>query len=204
MSRKVWSILALVTTVLTVLPAPKVEAHYIVVSGRLLYHSLSCEEVLKGVKNPDTNPSQVTCTVTGTVVETLCQNPANQDVAPGKAATQITFIASEPLSSEDFNKKKGEGSVRILISDEATLGVTSADGCVNPNWNIIKALVRSADVRLDAYTCGQNGICGDADDILASITTLQCTLPASVDFNTVVPEEGIGYNCPIVSFTHVK
>lgn len=183
--------------------AADADAHYTVIGGKLVYHSLSCEELLKGVKNPDTNPSASKCTVTGTLVETLCQNPANHDVRPGQAATQVTFFGFEPLSSDDFDKTKGTGSVSVLVTDDPLLGLTD-DACVNPNWHLIKALVREADVRFDNYTCGRDDVCGSADDVLASISAFRCTLPAWVDFDTVPPAEGIDFDCSVVSTTHVK
>jgi hypothetical protein len=208
MSRRV-GIVALVTVALIAVAAVDADAHYTYVSGKLVYHSLTCEEVLKGVKNPDTNPSRVDCIVTSTLVETLCVNPNFHDVQPGESATQVTVFGSELLSSENFDKKKGTATATVLIPLADDLGLTN-EVCVNPNWHLIKAIIRSATVHLDAYACGPDQTCNTTDDVLASTTTLQCFLPAGVDFDDFgensQPLNPIEFDCPpgLASTTHVK
>jgi hypothetical protein len=178
--------------------------------------------VLKGVKNPDTNASRVDCIVESAEVATLCSNPQNHDVNPGESATQVTGIGTTQLTSNTFDKKKGLATALVVIPLDNDLGLTSADPgvCVNPNWNLEKAVIRSAVVTFKAYTCGPDQTCQTpddlvSDDVLASVTTLQCFLPADVGFDdfdddshpdlTIHPE-GIEFSCPpeLISTTHVK
>ena len=188
------------------------QAHYTYVKGKLVYHSLECEEVLKGVKNPDTNPSRVDCIVVSNVVETLCSNPAGNDVDPGNSATQVTVGGTTQLTSNNFNKQKGLATALVVIPLADDLGLTSATPgvCVNPNWNLEKAVIRSATATLNAYTCGPDQECQTADDVLASITTLQCSLSDEVGFDDFdensQPINPILFSCPdeLVSTTHVK
>jgi hypothetical protein len=176
--------------------ATSAEAHYIYVSGRLLYHSLVCSEDLKGVANPDTNPALTECIAEVAVVETLCENPTNHQISPGRSATQVVLVGEDQLDQSNITGK-GKARVEVLIEDDSLL---NPEFCVNPNWNPIVALARDVTIRLNNYECKDDAC---TDTVLATTAVLHCVLPPQYTVQNL-PVQGTPYQCTQVSSTHVK
>lgn len=175
------------------------EAHYLIsTSGKLYWHSLRCDNFLKGVQNPATNPAAVVCTVTGQEIEILCQNPQNHNVNPGNAGTQ-TFTGSDQIDQGDITGK-GKATVSVIIDTDSQL--LNPEFCVNPNWNPIIALVRRASVDLKTFEC-IDASCAQLGD-LASTTLLDCVLPAMFNFDNPPVPDVTEYSCTEISRVHVN
>lgn len=226
------AIVALVVMALVVVAAAQAEAHYQPKDGKLVWHSVNCVEDLTGVRNPATNPAIVRCTVIVTKADTLCLNPTYHDPSPGESVTQtIPVVGEDQVTSGDIT---GKGKATVTVEDvvpncpvcdptdpsfttcvdaiegsACVLGLTNAQ-CVSANWHIIDALVREATVVLETFACvdaNKDGECTtDPNEftLKASSLTTDCVLPASVDFSTVPPPEGIPYDCTTPSVLHLK
>lgn len=208
MARKV-GIVALMVMGLVAMVAAAADAHYINVSGKLVYHSIFCESVIKNVQNLVNNPALATCLVVGTTIETECTNPQGK-VVRGTPSHSITFgPAAAPLEQTDLEKKKGRAHVDIeVIEDDVTLGLTSEQAGCNNNWTVTKALLREADITIDVYSCGADGVCTTPEDIIdanhASTATYSCVLPATFTLDNVPLPLGTTVDCTLESFTHLQ
>ena len=170
------------------------QAHYVVTStGKLFYHSIGCETVLKSVPNPTAKPGLVECVASTATVELLCRNPANNSVNPGRSAIQAVLVASERVDESDIDKKeKGKATVTVVIEDDALL---KPEYCVNPNWIPEQVLIRTLSARVNAYSCTGDGLDPCATRVLASHLEKTCTLPAEYDFNNPPIPEVTEYQC---------
>lgn len=182
---------------------PRADAHYIYVSGRLVYHSLGCEWALKGVPNTLSKPAVTECRSVITLVDTLCENPQNRSVVPGQAATQTVLVGQEPFTEGNLTGK-GKATVSVSIADDAVLAaLQDVPGvCVNPNWHLVAALVREVTVDLSVYEC-TNEACSTNTGVLASTATLDCSLPEGFSI-LLPPPDGTEYECTTISSVHVK
>lgn len=170
------------------------QAHYLVTStGKLFYHSIGCETVLKSVPNPDIKPGMVECVASTAAIELLCQNPAGHNVAPGQSATRVVLVASERIDQSDItDKAKGKANVTVIVEDDELL---KPEYCVNPNWIPQQVLIRTLTARVNAYACTGDGLDPCAERVLTSHLEKTCTLPAQYDFNNL-PISGITeYQC---------
>jgi hypothetical protein len=170
------------------------KAHYLVTStGKLYYHSIGCETVLKSVPNPDAKPGLVECVASTAAIELLCRNPADNNVAPGQSATRVVLVASERIDQSDItDKAKGKANVTVVISDDELL---KPEYCVNPNWIPEQVLIRTLSARVNAYACTGDDLDPCAMRTLTSHLEKTCTLPAEYDFNNP-PISGVTeYQC---------
>ena len=83
------------------------EAHYIMVKGKLKWHSLNCGVDLKAVPSPDLNPAEVECVAEPRLVEILCvSDPANatqrQVVQVDLSKTPVTLVAKKRIDQNDM------------------------------------------------------------------------------------------------------
>jgi hypothetical protein len=183
---------------LAALGAPRAEAHYIVVSGALKWHSLDCGLDLKGVANPATNPAASRCTVTASLIEVLCENPANQEVAPGKSAIrEVTLVGSEQIDQADITGR-GKAHVDVHVPTDALL---DPEFCVNPNWHPVLALVRQAQVQIDTFEC-LDAECTQLGE-RASTADFSCVLPPEFTLQDP-PAPGDLYACGEVTSAHLR
>lgn len=198
MLRKLMFIGVLVLSMATMSVSPA-EAHYLRTStGYVFWHSTKCDLTLKSVPDPDSNPAQFECFVTVTLVDSLCENPQNRNVAPGQAATQTSIVATEQFTPEDItDKKKGLAHVEAVIPDDPLL---KNEFCVNPNWHITDVLIREATVQYNVYQCSDTSC---TTKVLHSSSESSCSLPAQFDF-TNPPVPGDGYECTENFFAHFK
>lgn len=170
------------------------QAHYLVTStGKLVYHSIGCETVLKSVPNPTAKPGLVECVASTAAIELLCRNPANNSVNPGRSAIQAVLVASERILESDIDKKeKGRAIVDVVIGDEALL---NPKYCVNPNWIPEQVLIRTVSVRINAYACTGDSLDPCSTRVLASHLEKTCILPTEYDFDNP-PISGVTeYQC---------
>ena len=166
----------------------------LIISGKAYYNTVRCDSVLKAVSNPDTNPQEVECLASNAAVELLCQNPQNQNVAPGQSAIQTVLVGSERVDQSDITDKvKGKAAVSVIIEDDALL---NPEYCVNPNWNPLKALVRSTAIRMNAYDCKGTDPDPCTTKVLTSYLEMNCLLPAEYDLVNNPPISGVTqYQC---------
>lgn len=199
------------------------DAHWTIKDGKLVYHSLDCESVIK-----DWDPTLVgqgVCSTTATATEIRCYNPNGQYNDQGTSFNPIPF---EPVSGPvqlDTIKKKGKSTqaaghlrLEVLTDDEvSSLGLTWAQaGCPNSNWTV-RALLREADLLVDVYQCNVSDGNGgwdcsnvpldpsnpDPNSYTYAYTALfACTLPAEFTFENP-PGDGDEMNCNYVTDTHV-
>ena len=109
MSRKL-GIVALVVMLLVAVAAGPADAHYTIVSGKLVYHSVECQSAIKQVQNLEKNPALANCTLVGTVVEVECSNPQGK-IVRGTASHPIPFEAvSTSLDQTPLEKRAGAGT----------------------------------------------------------------------------------------------
>jgi len=212
MSRKVRNI-ALTVMGLVAMVAAAADAHYIIVSGQLLYHSLDCQSVLQEVLNPNLYPAEGTCSVEGTVVEIECASP-NGQIVRGTASHRIVITpVSDPLQDPaEVTKKKAKGkgagrlTVEVLTDAQApTLGLTPpADGGVcNNAWTLTRALLRQATLQIDVYVCSINSTdCTPTE--LVSTAVYSCILPAAYTLDDVPLPSGTTMQCTLESFQHLN
>lgn len=174
--------------------AVSAQAHYLVTStGKLFYHSIGCETVLKSVPNPDVKPGEVECVASTAAIELLCRNPANNNVAPGQSAIQVVLVASERIDQSDItDKKKGKANVTVIIEDDELL---NPEYCVNPNWVPTQVLIRTLSARINAYACTGDDPDPCSTRVLTSHLEKTCTLPSEYDFDNL-PISGVTeYQC---------
>lgn len=166
----------------------------IIISGMAYYNTLRCDSVLKAVPNPDTNPQAVECMASAATVELLCQNPQNQNIAPGQSAIQVVLVGSERIDQSDVtDKTKGKAEVSVIIEDDALLNPAY---CVNDNWIPLQALVRSAAIRMNAYDCKGTDPDPCTTKVLTSYLEMNCLLPAEYDLVNNPPISGeTQYQC---------
>ena len=179
---------------LLALSALSAQAHYLVTStGKLYYHSIGCDTVLKSVPNPDVKPGLVECVATTAAVELLCRNPVNNNVAPGQSAIQTVLVASERIDQSDItDKAKGKALVTVVIEDDELL---NPEYCVNPNWIPVQVLIRTLSARVNAYACTGDGPDPCSTRVLTSHLEKTCNLPAEYDFSNP-PISGVTeYQC---------
>lgn len=168
----------------------------IYIGGKVYTGSIDCDSVLKAVPNPDTNPQQVECVAKTATVELLCQNPQTKNVAPGSSALQVVLVGSERIDQSDVtgtDKTKGKAEVRVTIEEDEVL--LNPAYCVNPNWIPLDALVRSADIRMNAYDCKGTDPDPCTTKVLTSYLEMNCLLPAEYDLVNNPPPSGTQYQC---------
>ena len=171
--------------------------------GGYLVHiaSLGCGIFVGGVPNPDTNPSALKCTVVTELVEFLCENPASNQVSPGKSARRTVVVGTAPLSEAPLVKQKGTGTAEVHLD----IPVTNED-CVNPNWHVIpesivvpEALALYETLECSTFEC--------VSGVVAYSELRRCVLPAGfgVDPGEVFPLVDTPYDCSeVISREHLK
>jgi hypothetical protein len=144
------------------------------------YGSIDGCSAIGSVPNPDTHPAQFSCEFEVTEVQTLCQNPQNQDVNPGKAATNVTFFAKHQLQQSDIlAKSRGKANACVKVDEMADGSpLLDDDLCVNPNWHLIGALTTQfkATCRTEQCTGPTDNPCSTT--VVKDTQICQCTLPA--------------------------
>jgi hypothetical protein len=182
---------------------PEASAHLAGTIKGIHYSSILCIDEVSGVPGTalgedPSRPAFVRCTVLGTRVEILCQNPAGHDVQPGEAATQVTVAAESQIEDENIiNKKKGVALKEVTVGDEPFL---DPQFCVNPNWIPIEVLVTDARVTVDVLQCTDS----TCSTIVTTSTEVQdCTIPAGFSIENL-PPVGTAYECAPVSKQHLK
>jgi hypothetical protein len=207
MFMRVLMIGVLSSSLVAMLGASRADAHLAgtVTIGGYVRHvsSLACGITVKGVPNPDTNPSALICTATITLVEFLCENPTNHQVSPGSSARRIVVVGTDDFSADDIEKKKGTGTAEAHI--ETDLIVTNED-CVNPNWHVLPdtIIVQTLQAQFDTVEC--------ADDACSSFVVAyrelrDCALPGKFGYGKKedgAPPENTEYNCSLISSDHLK
>ena len=170
--------------------AGNASAIYTYVNGRWIVGSVVCDALLKAVPNPDSNPAQMECIVSTAQIEVLCQNPADNGVAPGQPAVQQILVGQAPITQGDITDKvKGKAEVSVEVSTDALL---KPEYCVNPNWTPIKALVRVFTGTMNAYKCDTVDC---AQKTLANSLKMTCALPSQYGFDNAT---GAEYSCTVV------
>jgi hypothetical protein len=216
-------IMALVAMALNALVAVDAEAHWTIVSGQLVYHSLDCQSVIK-----DWDPAlagQGVCRVTATAREIRCYNPQGKYNAMGTAFNPYPFKAVAGAVQQDTVTKNGKSQqaaghlkLEVVSNDELlSLGLTWSDvGCPNSKWNV-RAVLRSADLTVDVYQCKSYDpttgapTCLPLDPAIPDLSayeydytaTFRCTLDSSYSFDNYPPPPGTSMNCSKVSSQHV-
>lgn len=176
----------------------KAEAHYIMIGGKLVWHSLNCGTVFKEVTDPGTHPALVVCNVTAQQVELLCKNPHNRNATFHSPGVQH-FTVTRQINQDDITGP-GKASVNALINTDQQL--LNPRFCENASEIPTAALVRSASVEIKAFEC-DDAHCKQQGD-LASTASLNCKLPSTYNFDNM-PKSGITeYQCETVSIRHVK
>jgi hypothetical protein len=156
------------------------------------YGSIDGCAAIGSVPNPDNHPAQLSCEFEITEVATLCQNPQNHDVNPGKAATKVFFTGKHQLEQSDMvTKTKGKANACVKVDEMADGSPLLDDGlCVNPNWHLLGALTTQfqAICRTEQCTGTDNPNTTDVNEacnttVVKDTQRCQCTLPAefSVD-----------------------
>ncbi len=194
MVKRVFTALALTVVLL----GPEAKAHYYTSSGFFI-HSVLCGVNITSLPNPEQHPAKAVCTVVASFVESLCQNPAGQEVF-GEAATQLTGVSQEQLDAGNVtDKKKGTGHVDVVISDDFLLARPDLL-CVNPNWSVVDTLVRSLRAKVEIFTCTDES-CSESS--LATRFETDCTLPSQYSLEDNPPPQGTAYVCAEGEFEHV-
>jgi hypothetical protein len=197
MSRTI-GIVAFVAMALVAMAAVDADAHWTIVSGKLVYHSIDCDSVWKNVKNlSETNPAEGICSIVGVTVETECESPTHK-IVKGTASHPIVFApVSAPVEQTDAEKQKGRGHVNVpVIEDHVTLGIDSDQVC-NNNWTLRRAILREAVTTVDIY------VPDVASGNKVSTAEFTCTLPANFNFNNP-PAPPLEVSCELDSFTHLQ
>jgi len=211
MSRKVRNI-ALTVMGLVAMVAAAADAHYIIVSGQLVYHSLDCQSVLQEVLNPKLYPADGTCSVEGTVVEIECASP-NGQIVRGTASHRIVITpVNRPVQDEVTKKGKGKGAGRLTVevltdAQAPTLGLTPpADGGVcNNAWTLTRALLRQATLQIDVDGCQIiNDIIDCTSQGPVSTAVYNCRLPDTFTLDNVPLSPGTTMECTMESFQHLN
>jgi hypothetical protein len=129
---------------LVALLGAEAEAHYYVASGKYKYCSLHCAVQLTEVPDPISNPAQVRCEATATLVEIVCPKDQSSVILPvdwvlvgqgqinqsnwnwhnEKANVDVNLpIPLDELSGLCPGKKPEQGDVKILEMPEAEIRV---------------------------------------------------------------------------------
>jgi len=101
--------------------------------------SLYCDALLKGVGNPDVNPTSVDCILANTQMRVMCANNGDNDGGVGRVFTlEGTTYQTIDINWDNFTSK-GQAVADVYFSDcsfyDTVKDVT--DVCINPNWYII-------------------------------------------------------------------
>lgn len=179
-------------------------AHYTIIAGKMVYHSLQCDAVLKSVPNPDAHPGELECVASTALIEVLCENPTNHQVAPGQSATQVVLVGEKQIDQSDITDKvRGKANVSVVLPDDSLL---KPEFCVNSNWNPIDVIVRATSATLKAYKCEGPDADPCSEKILTSTLEMNCALPAGYGFDNYplnLPPPGTPYECSQPVIVHV-
>jgi hypothetical protein len=211
MVMKYAAIVAIVAISLISAFSNKAMAHlqgYVNIGGTLTHvASVSCEQVLRKVRNLIQHPAVFTCEITTKEFFVICNNPANHNVSPGAAATQEVVLDADAMveqDNSDIDKEKGRG---IAIAHIDTGELEQPQYCVNHNWIPLYAVVTNMDAVIQVWEC-----VGDDPDPcdttidpsalnLTYTTKQKCTFPSGVP---LVPNPvGTEYDCTITDEEHV-
>jgi hypothetical protein len=180
------------------------------------YGSINGCGTITQIRNPETHPARLSCEVRVTAIETLCDNPAGNEV-PGEAATQVSFFTETDfgdglLNDKDQKKKKNRADVCVAV-DEDDCSVVDEDGeplsplcrdeyCVNPNWHIIDVLTTEFTATCTTQTCStrtvdEAGNCIDGDWLGQDTQVCECSLPSGWDVRNKPPDcnDDLGIGC---------
>jgi hypothetical protein len=214
MSRRI-GIVALVVMALIAVAAVEADAHWTIVSGKLVYHSLDCQSIIK-----DWDPSLEgvgVCNTTATTTELRCYNPSGFYNDQGTSFNPIVFPPVEGSVEPDKVTKKGKSSQAaghltatvLENADVPSLGLSWDEaGCPNSNWTV-RAILRQAILVVDVYQCVVAGSgcspldTNTTDETKTYTATYTCTLPAEFTFDNP-PTAGTDMTCTTVSSTHVE
>lgn len=186
------------------------EAHLAgtVLIGGYLRHvaSLACGITVKGVPNPDTNPSALTCTATITEVEFLCENPTSHQVNPGQSARRTVVVSTAEFNDDNIDKKKGVGTAEAHID---TGFVVTNEDCVNPNWHVVpdSVIVQQVQVQYDTVECTGSDPTPCSSSVLAYREVKDCALQSGFGYDkgeSGAPPENTEYTCNLLSRDHVR
>jgi hypothetical protein len=206
MHRKAWIIGLAVMCLLPMLPG-LADAHYIIISGQLRFHSLDCEVVMKNVQNLVNNPAAGECMVVGTVVEVECANPQGK-IVRGTASHPVNIgTAGAPVAQDAAEKKKGRGHVTAEVLDDATsptLGLTNEEAGCNNNWSVSRALLRQADLTVQVSPCTFQGNVCVVSGPPASQALFSCVLPAEFTLDDVPLPDNTAMSCTMEFFQHLN
>jgi hypothetical protein len=196
-------------SVVAMLPSD-VEAHLAgtVSIGGYLRHvsSLACGIAVKGVPNPDTNPSELVCTATITLVEFLCENPTNHQTSPGTSGRRTVIVGTTEFNAANIDKKKGTGTAEAHL--ETDFVVTNED-CVNPNWNVLPdtIIVKEVGVQFETAECTGAEPTPCSSFVVAYREVRACLLPNNFGYGKKqqgAPPEGTEYDCTLLSQEHLR
>jgi hypothetical protein len=145
------------------------------------------------VPNPDNHPAQFSCEFTVTQVDTLCENPANHDVRPGKAATKVSFTGKHALEQADLDEKnKGKANACVKVEDTALGSPLRNDKlCVNRNWHLIGVLTKQFSTVCTTQQCtGTDNPATPANEacnttVIKDTQRCQCSLPAGYSLDNM-------------------
>jgi hypothetical protein len=173
----------------------KAQAHYIVVQGKCVWHSLECRWEAKDAEPP----GEVNSEATTSSVEIKCP-----DGTVEKKDTQVTLVQQQPIVPADITKH-GKLEVVSAFPLEPLLipGFCKAD----PTWSPTKD-----DVLIHALLSVVIKI-SDSDGKLASTYTAEdCRLPDKFDFDKIllpdkfdfdkILQRGATYECREVTIKH--
>ena len=176
--------------------------------GGYLQHvsSLLCGVAVKGVPNPDTNPSELVCTTTITLVEFLCENPTSHQINPGSAAVRTVVVGTAEFSEANIDKKKGTGTAEAHINTDFV--VTNED-CVNDNWNVLPdtIIVKEVEVQFETAECTGAEPTPCSSFVVAWREVRACLLPNNFGYGKKQqgePPEGTEYDCTLLSQEHLR
>jgi hypothetical protein len=131
------------------------EAHYIMVKGKLKWHSLNCVMDFKEVPSPDLNPAEVECVAEPKLVEILCvddpvKTTQRQVVQVNLSKTPVTLVAKKRIDQNDMTDTTN-AHVEVIISDEPFLNFGV---CEALNLIAIDVLIRNyTSVKIKTYGC---------------------------------------------------
>jgi hypothetical protein len=186
------------------------EAHLAgtVIVGGYVRHVSSLEGgiTVKGVPNPDTNPSALVFTATITRVRFQCENPANNQVAPGQSADRTVIAGIAPFDEGNINKKKGTGTAAVHLDTDFV--VTNED-CVNPNWFVVpeSIFVEELSAKFETVECTGPDSDPCSSTVLAYEELRDCVLSGNYGYGKKengTPPPGTLYDCLLTSQEHVK
>lgn len=101
--------------------------------------SLYCDALLKGVGNPDVNPTSVDCILENITMQVLCANHGDQDGGEGRVFTFDGTTTETVLINWDSFTSNGQAVADVYFSDCSFYNKVKdlTDVCINPNWYII-------------------------------------------------------------------